>query len=274
MPELPEVENVRRGLAAALNDQPKLVNFKASALALRVPVPKAQLKKLLGKPVREITRWGKYLFFQIEDGRLLNHLGMTGKWKIISDASLEGLKLEKHDHLALELSNRKILVYHDPRRFGWVEWIAGAGVGPVDATAKDPTLEKIDAAWLRARFRGRKTPIKSALLNQDILAGLGNIYVSEVLFRARIKPTRRTDRLTLVECALVLTHVNDVLNEAIAAGGSTIRDYANANGESGGFQDRHQVYDRARLPCVVCATPIKAGVIAGRSTYWCIRCQK
>lgn len=274
MPELPEVENVRRGLAAALTNEPHIVSFKASALALRTPVPKAQLRKLLGKPVRAITRWGKYLFFQLDEGRLLNHLGMTGKWKIHAGTTLAGYRWEKHDHLALEFSNGRVLVYHDPRRFGWVEWIGEVGAGPLGAAGKDPTLEAIEPEWLRARFRGRKTPIKSALLNQDIIAGLGNIYVSEILFRARIRPTRRADRLTLAECAEVLGHVREVLNEAIEAGGSTIRDYTNAQGESGGFQDRHRVYGRAKRPCLVCGEPIRLSTIAGRSTFWCARCQK
>jgi formamidopyrimidine-DNA glycosylase len=193
------------------------------------------------------------------------HLGMTGRLQVC-DAQSEILK---HTHAILKLASGRELRFVDPRRFGR---LSVARAGAFDATGIEPL--DIDLDRFIALFRGRKTPIKSALLNQKLLRGVGNIYADESLFRAGIRPRRRASAIPRDQLAKLHASVKEVLKEAIALGGSSISDYVDANGEEGFFQLQHRVYGRESEPCLVCKTPIKRIVIAGRSSHYCSKCQK
>ncbi len=193
------------------------------------------------------------------------HLGMTGRLQICEPHSV----VLKHTHAILTLASGKELRFVDPRRFGR---LSVAHAGGFDAGGIEPLEADLDRFF--ALFRGRKTPIKSALLNQKLLRGVGNIYADESLFRAGIRPRRRASTVTRDQLATLLASVKEVLQEAIALGGSSISDYVDADGEEGFFQLQHRVYGREREPCLVCKTPIKRIVIAGRSSHYCPRCQK
>jgi formamidopyrimidine-DNA glycosylase len=191
------------------------------------------------------------------------HLGMTGRLQVY-DPSME---VPKHTHAILKLSSGRELRFIDPRRFGRLSVVRG-----FDATGVEPL--EIDLDRFVPLFRGRKTPIKSALLNQKLLRGVGNIYADESLFRAGIRPRRRASTITRDEFARLLRAIKEVLNEAIAAGGSSISDYVDPDGEEGFFQSQHRVYGREGEPCLVCKTPLKRIVIAGRSSHYCPKCQR
>jgi formamidopyrimidine-DNA glycosylase len=193
------------------------------------------------------------------------HLGMTGRLQVCEPQS----EILKHTHAILKLASGRELRFVDPRRFGR---LSVARAGGFDAGGTEPL--EIDLERFIALFRGRKTPIKSALLNQKLLRGVGNIYADESLFRAGIRPRRRASTITRDQLTRLFVAVKEVLREAIALGGSSISDYVNANGEEGFFQLQHRVYAREGEPCLVCKTPIKRIVIAGRSSHYCPKCQK
>jgi len=277
MPELPEVETIARGLASRVSG-----DVIESIWLGRKPEP-------LKSPAREIAatlehtriatvrRMGKHIVFDLEKippGRTpstqdksqwIVHLGMTGRLQVCEPNS----EVLKHTHAILTLASGKELRFVDPRRFGR---LSVARAGGFDAGGIEPL--EADLVRFLALFRGRKTPIKSALLNQKLLRGVGNIYADESLFRAGIRPRRRASTVTRDQLAKLLTSVKEVLQEAIALGGSSISDYVDADGEEGFFQLQHRVYGREGEPCLVCKTPIKRIVIAGRSSHYCPRCQK
>jgi formamidopyrimidine-DNA glycosylase len=197
---------------------------------------------------------------------------MTGSWR---PGDIE--PVVKHDHVILHFASGRRLVFNDPRRFGVLDlinkdslaknrWLKHLGVEPLE--------ELFKAAFLFEKTRKRKGPIKGFLMDQRQVVGVGNIYASEALFAARVKPSRPAGRVTQAECELLVKHIQRILREAIRMGGSTIRDYRNSEGEDGRFQQRFLVYDRAGEPCRVCASPLKAKFIAGRNTYWCAHCQR
>jgi len=193
------------------------------------------------------------------------HLGMTGSLRVCEPQT----EVAKHTHAILRLSSGKELRFVDPRRFGR---LSVAQAGDFDATGIEPLEADLDR--FLTLFRGRKTPIKSALLNQKLLRGVGNIYADESLFRAGLRPRRRASTINRDQLAKLLVAVKEVLKEAIALGGSSISDYVDADGEEGFFQLQHRVYGREGEPCLVCETPIKRIVIAGRSSHYCPKCQK
>jgi len=193
------------------------------------------------------------------------HLGMTGRLQVCEPRD----EVAKHTHAILKLSSGRELRFVDPRRFGR---LSVAQAGDFDATGIEPL--EVDLDRFLTLFRGRKTPIKSALLNQKLLRGVGNIYADESLFRAGLRPRRRASTITRDQLAKLLIAVKEVLSEAIALGGSSISDYVNSDGEEGFFQLQHRVYGRESEPCLVCKTPIKRVVIAGRSSHYCPKCQK
>ncbi len=273
MPELPEVETVRSGLEKILRDDPVIEEIELKRADIRFPIPQDLPRVLKGQRVERVRRRAKYLLIDTPKGTLLNHLGMTGSWRLVN-AGEEDI----HDHCYIRLGSGRRLAFRDPRRFGMLDLIKpgqesshvrlkGLGVEPLDAIS-------FHGEFLHAISRKRKIAIKVFIMDQRVVVGVGNIYASEALFRAGLKPTRAAGRLSRHEADRLALACRSVLEEAILAGGSSIRDYRQAGGEEGGFQHAHQVYDRGGEPCRVCGAKIRSKVIGGRSTYWCPKCQK
>jgi formamidopyrimidine-DNA glycosylase len=281
MPELPEVETIARGLAKRINgDAIESVWLGQKKEPLKSPA--AEIASTLEhRRIASVRRMGKHIVFDLERngatqrGQKLKtskesaaqwivHLGMTGRLQVCEPQT----EVEKHTHAILRLSSGRELRFVDPRRFGRLS----VTKTKFDATGIEPL--EIDLERFVSLFRGRKTPIKSALLNQKLLRGVGNIYADESLFRAGIRPRRRAATLTHEQLSKLHAAVKEVLKEAIALGGSSVSDYVDADGKEGFFQLQHRVYGREGEPCLVCRTPIKRIVIAGRSSHYCPKCQK
>ena len=280
MPELPEVETTRQGLIPVLEGR-LILRAQVNRPGLRWPFPAGMADRLTGTTVLRLNRRSKYLLADLSSGEsLLIHLGMSGRM-LISGAMLGSFPHDhpaplKHDHVVLQMEGGARVTFNDARRFGAMDLIGTdlalthpllAGLGP------EPLGNAFDAAYLTARLKGRAAPIKALLLDQTVVAGLGNIYVCEVLFRARIHPARPAGSLTTTEAAALVPLIREVLREAIAAGGSSLRDFRQTDGELGYFQHRFQVYDRQGAPCPRCATPIERRVQSGRSSFFCPTCQ-
>jgi formamidopyrimidine-DNA glycosylase len=272
MPELPEVEVVRTGLASAVAGR-RVVGVVRRAPALRWPVPTDLDARLAGRVLRSVERRGKYLLLGFDGGRLIIHLGMSGTlgwWPA-------DRPLRPHDHLDL-LFDDGVLRLNDPRRFGAVLWHDAAD-GPVEShpllasLGVEPFSPAFDGALLHAATRGRRVAIKQLLLSGSVVVGVGNIYASESLFRAGIRPSTPAGRLARARCDRLADAIRATLSAAIAAGGSTLRDFVAADGASGYFQLECFVYDRAGQPCRVCGTAIRTRRHQQRSTYWCVACQ-
>lgn len=288
MPELPEVETVRRGLVPALEGA-RITRLEQRRADLRFPLPADLAERLEGARVGEVRRRAKYLVLPLDTGEsLIAHLGMTGRFKV--GAHVPGrfeheADTEKHEHLVLHAEDGAMgparVGFVDARRFGywdlvWTDDLSGcrhfAGMGPEPLGA--PEGEEWDGRALHGALAGKRTPIKAALLDQRVVAGLGNIYVCEALWRARISPRRQAANVGRAKADALAGHVRDVLIEAIEAGGSTLRDFASAEGSSGYFQHRFDAYGREGAPCPRCAAPIRRIVQSGRSTFYCSRCQR
>jgi formamidopyrimidine-DNA glycosylase len=269
MPELPEVEVTRRGLAPHVTGR-VISAVEVREPRLRWPVPQA-VRKLAGRTVRAIARRGKYLLVDCGDGHLILHLGMSGSLRVLPP----GTPAEKHDHFDLVLGDR-VLRLRDPRRFGAVLWTAEAvDSHPLIANLGiEPLSRALDPARLYALTRKHRASIKQILMDGRRIVGVGNIYASESLFRAGIDPRLAANRLNAARCERLAKAIKETLRAAIRAGGSTLRDYVGADGERGGAQSRHWVYEREGKPCRRCGTKIKRLVQGARSTYYCPRCQK
>ena len=274
MPELPEVETTRRGLEHHLVGR-RLTRAIVRDARLRQPVPKQLPQLLQGATINVLARRGKYLLIECANSRrgtLIVHLGMSGRlWLLDSDTPPE-----KHDHFDLVLDNGKTVRLRDPRRFGLVLWQQGdplahpllASIGP------EPLSSDFNGAALHAATRKRSAAIKQVIMDSHVVAGVGNIYANEALFRAGISPRKGARRLTRAQCDALALRIRETLNEAITAGGSSIRDYVGSDGMAGNFQSRFLVYDRAGQPCTRCGGAIKGIMQGQRSTYYCPRCQK
>lgn len=282
MPELPEVETVRRGLVAAIRGR-RLARVTVRRRDLRFPLPREFSGRLAGRRVTAIARRGKFLLLHLDDGWvLLIHLGMSGRIKLFPAAATEP-PLEAHDHVIFETDAGAAFRFNDARRFGFMDLCRA------DALSRHPRLSRLgpepledgfDGASLAARLAGRRTSLKSALGDQTVVAGLGNIYVSESLFRAGLSPKRRADTVRGARAARLVEAIRAVLQDAIAAGGSTLRDHRQPNGEIGYFQHRFAVYGRAGQPCPGCRCDVgRSGGIrqivqSGRSTFYCAARQR
>lgn len=274
MPELPEVETTRRGIDVIITGH-ALRRLIVREQRMRWPVP-AQLPELLaGRTVLECARRGKYLLLRFEHGTQLIHLGMSGS---LRRAPLNEAP-RKHDHVDW-VFDHAVLRLHDPRRFGAVLWHPDQDgpVGNHPLLAKlgvEPFSAQFDGDWLYRCFQGRTAPIKQALLAGHAVVGVGNIYASESLFRAKINPNTPAGRLSLARCIRLAAMIKNTLADALESGGSTLRDYVGASGEPGSYFEIHAaVYDRDGLPCRLCATPIRRIVQGQRATYYCPRCQR
>ena len=295
MPELPEVETIARGLAKRVTgDVIESVWLGQKKEPLKSPAPEIAAA-LEQSRIAAVRRMGKHIVFDLDHvaraplrangqrqkrrlkgsrvvqasdskeskAQWIVHLGMTGSLRICEPET----EVAKHTHAILKLSSGRELRFVDPRRFGRLSVSA-----EFDTTGVEPL--EVDLERFVTLFRGRKTPIKSALLNQKLLRGVGNIYADESLFRAGLRPRRRASSITREQLRKLFLAVKEVLTEAIALGGSSISDYVDADGEEGFFQLQHRVYGREAEPCLVCKTPIKRVVIAGRSSHCCPKCQK
>ena len=271
MPELPEVETTRRGLAPHLVNQ-RIRTAVVRNAALRVPVPRGLAKHLAGLTIRSVTRRGKYLLIDCGSGTLIVHLGMSGRlWLVDSDAAVG-----KHDHFDLVLENGRIVRLRDPRRFGLVVWRkASAPEHPLLASiGPEPLSEDFSGEWLYSETRKRSAAIKLVLMDSHVVAGVGNIYASEALFRARINPKTPAQRIGRGRYGVLVEKIRETLEAAIAAGGSTLRDFVGGDGRAGYFQNEHLVYGRGGEPCLTCGTPIREMRQGQRSTFYCSTCQR
>jgi formamidopyrimidine-DNA glycosylase len=282
MPELPEVETVRRGLIPVMEGR-VIARAQVNRPDLRWPFPVGMADRLTGQTVLALRRRSKYILADLSSGEtLLVHLGMSGRM-LISGAPLgvfhhDHPAPQKHDHVVLDMDNGARVTFNDARRFGAMDLLAtdAAESHPLLASlGPEPLGNTLDEAYLTAKMNGRNTPIKSALLDQHLVAGLGNIYVCETLFRAGLLPTLRAGAISARRVAGLVPIIRQVLSEAIDAGGSSLRDYRQADGELGYFQHRFQVYDREGQPCLKpgCNGTIGRIVQSGRSTYFCAQCQ-
>ena len=273
MPELPEVETVRAQLERELVGK-RILSSRVSLPRLVVyPSPAAYRKGLAGRRVYAVRRRGKYLLLDLgRAGELVFHLGMTGSLLL----SQPGRKRPRHTHLSFRLSDGRELLYVDPRTFGVTALVPRGDYRPLPGLAgmgPEPLEDGFTPAMLAEKLRGR-CRLKAALLDQSRIAGLGNIYADEALHRASLHPLKRLDELTPGEAERLCRAIREVLEEALAEGGSSVSDYVDLQGNRGGFQERHRVYRRAGQPCPRCGTSIERERVAGRSTYFCPRCQK
>ena len=272
MPELPEVETVRRGLEEMLVNRPKIREVILRRADVRFPIPKTLPQRLKGQVIIGVRRRAKYLLIETESAILLSHLGMTGSWRLFVAG-----EDDKHDHCYILLEDGRQLAFRDPRRFGMLDLLEPGGEDQ-HLRLKDLGVEPLDKAKFTPEFlyrlsRRRRVALKVFIMDQKVVVGVGNIYASEALFRAGLRPQKLTARLTLENCERLVESIRSILSESIAAGGSSISDYRQASGAEGAFQERHVVYDRAGEPCRVCGAPIRTKVIGGRSTFWCGKCQ-
>jgi formamidopyrimidine-DNA glycosylase len=288
MPELPEVETVRRGLAPAMEGA-SFAEVEVRDRRLRWPLSKDFAKRLEGKTVEGLGRRAKYLLADLSSGDvLLMHLGMSGSFRIGKDAKPgvyyhEKSKIKAHDHVVFHMSNGKTVTFNDPRRFGSMKLVPRARLEQeplLRALGPEPLGNAFDAAMLARACAGKKTSLKAALSDQRVIAGLGNIYVCEALFRSKLSPKRRASTIAdrggkpNARAEALTDAIKAVLHDAIKAGGSSLRDHRQADGSLGDFQHHFQVYDREGEPCPVCGGKIKRIVQTGRSTFYCPSCQK
>jgi len=277
MPELPEVEVTRLGIAPHIEGQ-KVSAVKVLDGRLRWPVPSNLPKLLPGQKVRSIARRGKYLLLEMDTGHLLIHLGMTGTLRVLPSSE----PLKTHDRVTLEFGKLSLRL-HDPRKFGAVLWHAHTK-GPIEKNALlqklgvEPFSEEftgeLGATVLYESSRKRTVAVKQFLLAGQAVVGVGNIYCSESLFEAGIHPAKPAGKLTRPQCVRLANAVRLILKKAIAAGGSSLKDFVNTDGDPGHFMVQTKVYDRKGLPCKICKTPISQIVQGQRSTYFCSQCQK
>lgn len=278
---MPEVETVRRGLSPAMEGY-VIDRLEVNRADLRFPFPGRFRERVEGARITQMGRRAKFLVTELSTGEaLIMHLGMSGRFTVNTDATAEfhhdpGTN-PAHDHVVFHMQNGATITYNDPRRFGFME------LWPIDELSTYPRIEHLgpeplsnqfSSAYLNEALHGKAAPIKAALLDQAVIAGLGNIYVCEALFRSGISPRRKAQSVAGKRAERLAPAINDVIAEAIAAGGSSISDFASASGELGYFQKQFHVYDREGAPCDTCGAEIKRIVQSGRSTFFCGTCQR
>ena len=271
MPELPEVETTVRGISPFLTGK-RVTNLVVREPRLRWPIPNSLATQIVGQPVLGIVRRAKYILIQFESGHLLIHLGMSGSLRF----ARIGEHPKMHDHVDFEIDKDRLLRFHDPRRFGCVLWIDGdpAEFRLLKHLGPEPLTEEFNAGYLYQVSRNRKTAVKNLIMDSRIVVGVGNIYASEALFRAGIRPGNRASRISTPRCDRLVTGIKDTISAAISAGGTTLRDFVNGQGMPGYFRQELLVYERHGKSCRICSTPISRKVIGQRSTYYCPKCQK
>lgn len=273
MPELPEVETTLRGIAPHITGK-TIHRVHIRQPKLRWLVPENLSETLCHQVILSCSRRAKYLILQFEHGIVLIHLGMSGSLRIFTpdNVPLAG----KHDHIDFECADGTVLRYHDPRRFGAVLWYAGAAEHHhlLQSLAPEPLSDEFNIAYLTPLLNARRQPIKTVLMDNKIVVGVGNIYANESLFLSGITPQRPANQLNATEIAQLIHNIKQVLQRAIECGGSTLRDFVDSNGKSGYFQQEYRVYGRHNQPCLQCGMPIHKIVIAQRASFYCANCQK
>jgi formamidopyrimidine-DNA glycosylase len=271
MPELPEVETTRRGIAPALEGR-RIAALIVREPRLRWPIPPALAGEVAGQSVSRIRRRAKYLLIDLERGSLILHLGMSGSLRVLPTDT----PLIDHDHVDILLDSGFLLRFNDPRRFGSLLWTNADPLAHplLRRLAPEPLDAAFDADYLHRASRRRRVAIKQFIMNSHLVVGVGNIYASEALFRARIHPRRVARRLSRERLNRLARGIKAVLTTAIRAGGTTLRDYVGADGNPGYFRQKLYVYERAGKPCRVCRTSIRQITQGQRSTYFCPRCQR
>ncbi|WP_412564965.1 bifunctional DNA-formamidopyrimidine glycosylase/DNA-(apurinic or apyrimidinic site) lyase [Thalassobius sp. MITS945101] len=283
MPELPEVETVMRGLAPSMEGA-VIAKAQINRPDLRWPFPDRMSERLTGQRVERLRRRSKYILADLASGEtLLIHLGMSGRMLVSGDPLGQFVhdhpQAEKHDHVVLDMDNGARITFNDPRRFGAMDLLDTATAEDSKLLAvlgPEPLGNQFSENYLTAAFKGKNTPVKSALLDQGIIAGLGNIYVCETLHRAGISPKRKAGQIAGRKVATLVPIIREVLSDAIEAGGSSLKDFRSAGGELGYFQHRFDVYDREGAPCKRdgCDGVVARIVQSGRSSFYCPRCQR
>ncbi len=271
MPELPEVETTRRGIEPYLLDQ-SITSLTIHQWQLRWAIPKT-IKQLKNQTIISVDRRGKYILIKTKIGQAIVHLGMSGSLRICTDNSEPR---RKHDHVEMQLSNGALLRFHDPRRFGCLLWQKADEpthkllfkLGP------EPLTDEFDGAHLIRATRKRKTAIKNLIMDSHVVVGVGNIYASEALFMAGIRPGRAAGRVSHAECEKLVEAIKKILNQSIDQGGTTLRDFVNSDGEPGYFKQSLFVYGKAGEDCQACKATIKQKVLGQRSTFYCTTCQR
>lgn len=267
MPELPEVETTRRGIAPHVVGH-QVTDVIVREARLRWPVPRNLQRNLLGQVASAVRRRAKYLLIEFGSGTLIVHLGMSGSLRLVDPHEPP----RKHDHIDIVFAHGRALRLHDPRRFGAMLWttapashplLRGLGPEPWDVTAK----------YLYTRSRGRRQAVKCYIMDSRTVVGIGNIYAAEALFLAHIHPKRAAGRIALAGYERLAKTIVQVVEQALALGGTTLRDFVSANGEPGYFRQALRVYERSGEPCRVCKTPIRRIVMTGRASYYCPHCQ-
>lgn len=281
MPELPEVETVRRGLTPAMQGR-RIIRLEARRPDLRFPLPDRFAERVTGATLTHLGRKAKFLAAELSTGEILvMHLGMSGRFTIggggVGEFAHDTGGDPKHDHVVFHMEGGLTVTYNDPRRFGFMElWPAAqwADYPRLKKLGPEPLSNGFSPAYLDEALAGKASPIKSALLDQSVIAGLGNIYVCEALWRSGISPKRKSTTIPGSRSMRLAPAINDVIAEAIEAGGSTLRDFAAADGALGYFQHRFSVYGREGEACKTCGNAIKRLVQSGRSTFYCSKCQR
>jgi len=271
VPELPEVETARRGLAPALRAQ-RILGLVVRERRLRVPLDATTEDAVAGQRILNLRRRAKYLILELERGALLLHLGMSGSLRLVT----EDTPYRPHDHVELVLANGLKLRFHDPRRFGLVQWTPGpaeahpslSGLGP------EPLAAVFDGAYLHRRAQGRRAAVKTFIMDQRIVVGVGNIYASESLHLAGIHPARAAGCIAAPGYERLATSIKTVLEHAIEQGGTTLRDFVREDGAPGYFSRALRVYGRADAPCLTCGTPIQPLRLGQRASFFCPHCQR
>lgn len=267
MPELPEVEVSRMGIT------PHLVGQTIAKLTFRTPklrwdIPQ-ELKQLEGQVIRSISRRAKYLMIETDVGSAIVHLGMSGSLRVL-DAEIEA---GKHDHVDLKLTNGKVLRYNDPRRFGAWLWTENGEHSVLANSGPEPLTEAFNANYIAEKAQGKRVAVKQFIMDNKVVVGVGNIYANESLFSARIHPTRPAGKVTQQEWHLLVKEIKQVLDTAIKQGGTTLKDFAQADGKPGYFAQELQVYGKAGEPCPSCGSEIEEQKIGQRNTFFCAQCQ-
>jgi formamidopyrimidine-DNA glycosylase len=283
MPELPEVETVCRGLAPVMEGR-TFTGVGLNRADLRFPFPRDFVESLRGARVLNVSRLAKYIVISLDTGdSLIVHLGMTGRISVsghtLGDYVYDTGADSKHDHVVFQLDGVVNVTYNDPRRFGFMDMVETRALWQSKHFSKmgpEPLSNMFSGPILKERLEGKATPLKAALLDQSVVAGLGNIYVCEALFRAKLSPRRLARTLSANRAESLVLSIRDVLNEAIAVGGSTLRDFAATDGVEGAFQESFRVYGREGGACVApgCNGTVRRIVQSGRSTFYCGVCQR
>ena len=270
MPELPEVETTRRGLAPHAEGK-KIVGLVVRESRLRWPVPTGLTDKLRGQTIQSVERRAKYLLFNMPSGTLIVHLGMSGSMRVIR----EGTAPRKHDHIDISLQGGHLLRFYDPRRFGCFLWQGPGQVHPLLAhLGPEPLSGDFHEQLLYQKSRGRKGPVKNFIMDGKVVVGVGNIYANEALFLAGIRPDRQAGRISAARYRSLTAKIKQVLTSAIEQGGTTLKDFVGSDGKPGYFAQKLHVYGREGLPCTACKMPLRQRKLGQRTSVYCVACQR